>query len=55
MAQVRPFFWFLTRGRECRIFQEKSTPEIIKEILGDYGFSSDLDDKLTETYPKRTY
>jgi len=55
MAQVRPFLWFLTRGQDCRIFQEKSTPEIIKEVLSDYGFGSDIDDKLTETYPKRTY
>ncbi len=55
LAHIRPFLWFLTRGKESRIFQEMSTPEIIKEILNDYGFGSDLDDKLTETYAKRTY
>lgn len=55
IAHIRPFFWFLTRGTECRIFQDMSTPEIIKQILGDHGFGADLDDKLTETYNKRTY
>jgi len=55
IAHIRPFFWFLTRGRECRIFQNLSTLEIIKEIFGDHGFAPDLDDKTTGTYPKRTY
>ena len=55
MAHVRPFFWFLTRGIESRVFQDMSTPEIIKAIIGDHGFGSDLQDKLSETYLKRTY
>ena len=55
MAEVRPFFWFLTRGRNNRIFQKKTTPEIVKEVIGDHGFGSDIDDQLSETYVKREY
>lgn len=55
IAECRPFLWFLTRGRENRIFQEMSVIDIMKEILGDYGFWTDVDNKTSGTYPKRTY
>lgn len=55
VAEVRPWLWFLTKKTDSRIFQEKSAPDIIKEILGDYGFSSDIIDSLTGTYKLRTY
>ena len=32
-ATLRPWLWFLTRTADCRIFQEKSAPDIIKEIF----------------------
>src|SRR5205823_7076580 len=31
-AEVVPWLWFLTRSADCRIFQNKSTPEIIQAI-----------------------
>ena len=34
-ATVRPWFWFLTRTKDCRIFQEQTVPEIIKEVFAD--------------------
>ena len=43
-ASVVPWFWFLTKTTDCRIFQEKTVPEIIKEVVGEAGFSGDLDD-----------
>lgn len=55
VAEVRPWLWFLTRTRENRIFQDLTVIDVIKEILGDYGFSSHLKTKLSETYVKRTY
>lgn len=55
VAEVRPWLWFLTRGQNSRIFQEMSTPDIIKEVLGAYGFASDIDDKLSDSYAARTY
>ena len=55
MAECRPFLWFLTRGRENRIFQDMSVIDIMKEIMQEYGFWAYVDDKTSTTYPKRTY
>ena len=53
-AILRPWLWFLTRTRDCRIFQEKTVSDIIKEIFGDHGFS-DYEEKLNESYRTREY
>ena len=44
----------LTQTTDCRIFQDKTVPEIIKQIFGDLGFS-DFKDELTATYTKWDY
>ena len=38
-AQIVPWLWFLTRVSDCRIFQDKSVPDIIQQIFSDLGFS----------------
>lgn len=48
-ATLRPWFWFLTRTADCRIFQNKIVPDIIKEVFRDQGFS-DFEDTLSGTY-----
>ena len=48
-ATVRPWFWLLTRTADCRIFQNKKVPDIIKEVFRDQGFS-DFEDALSGTY-----
>jgi type VI secretion system secreted protein VgrG len=48
-ATVVPFLWFLTRNADCRIFQNISIPDIVKQILADRGYS-DVIDQLTGTY-----
>jgi len=48
-ATVHPWFWFLTRTADCRIFQDKSVPDIIQEIFRNLGYS-DFEDKLTANY-----
>ena len=53
-AEVRPWLWFLTLHADCRIFQEKSALEVIKEIFSDRGFS-DVQDKTSSTFEKREY
>ncbi len=53
-ASVRPWLWFLTRTADCRIFQEKTVPEIIKLVFADHTVA-DIKDELTYTYPKRNY
>src|SRR5215203_517280 len=35
-ATVRPWLWFLTRTADCRIFQDKTVPEIVEEIFADH-------------------
>ena len=53
-ATVRPWLWFLTRTSNCRIFQDKSVIDIIKDIFGQRGFS-DFKDQTKHSFPKRTY
>lgn len=36
---VVPWFWFLTRSTDCRIFQHKTVQEILSEIFQEHGFS----------------
>jgi type VI secretion system secreted protein VgrG len=55
IAEIRPWIWFLTRSRNNRIFQNMTTTAIVQEILGDYGFSSDLKSKHSKAEPKREY
>jgi type VI secretion system secreted protein VgrG len=48
-ASVVPWFWFLTRVTDCRIFQNKTVPDIIKEVMLEYGYS-DLKDSLNGSF-----
>ena len=48
-ATVVPWLWFLTRTADCRIFQKKSVPDIIKEVFRGHGFT-DFSEKLSGTY-----
>ncbi len=48
-ATLRPWLWFLTRTADCRIFQEKTAPDIIKEVFRDHGFT-DFREELSGTY-----
>jgi len=48
-ATVVPWFWFLTRTADCRIFQEKTVPDIIEQIFRDRGFT-DYDNRLSGVY-----
>lgn len=36
---VRPWFWLLTRTADCRIFQQKSIPDIFEAVAKEYGFT----------------
>ena len=46
---LRPWLWFLTRTADCKIFQEKKVPDIIKEVFDDNGFT-DVEDLLGGDY-----
>jgi type VI secretion system secreted protein VgrG len=53
-AVVVPWLWFLTRTADCRIFQEKTVPEIIKQVFGDFGFH-DFEDQTQGHYDTWDY
>ena len=53
-AVVHPWLWFLSRTADCRIFQDKTVPEIVKNIFGEHPTSSFKDD-TTGSYAKWTY
>ena len=46
---IRPWLWFLTRTSDCRIFQNKTVPEIIKEVCNNLGFT-DIKVQLSASY-----
>ena len=53
-ATLSPWFWFLTRTSDCRIFQEMTAPDIIKQVFNDHGFS-DYEERLTGSYKTWEY
>ena len=53
-AVVSPWLWFLTRTANCRIFQEKTVPDILKEVLESHT-ASDVKFELTAHYRKWEY
>jgi type VI secretion system secreted protein VgrG len=53
-ATIRPWLWLLSLSENCRIFQEKSYPEIIKEVFDELNFS-DYEIQLTGAYPALDY
>ena len=53
-ATLVPWLWFLSRTADCRIFQDKTVPDIVKEIFREHGFT-DFDDRLSGNYRQWTY
>ena len=46
--RLRPWLWLATRRHDYRIFQDRSVPEIVAEVLGRYGHP--FEQKLTRSY-----
>ena len=53
-ATVHPWLWFLSRTADCRIFQDKTVPEIVKIVLGEHPTNS-FKESLTGSYAKWDY
>ena len=51
---ARPWLWFLTRTSDCRIFQEMTVPDIIKEVFREHGYT-DFEEKLNNSYRTWNY
>jgi len=53
-ATLRPWLWFLTRTSDCRIFQKKNVPDIVKEVFRGHGFT-DFEEELNGSYRQWEY
>src|SRR5215212_10360695 len=38
-AEMRPWTWFLSLSTDCRIFQNKTSVEIIEQVFKDHGYA----------------
>ncbi|MCY2967098.1 MAG: type VI secretion system tip protein TssI/VgrG [Planctomycetota bacterium] len=54
-ATIVPWLWFLTQTTDCRIFQKKSSKQIIEQIFTEAGFTDFDLAGLSRNYPPREY
>lgn len=52
---IAPWFSFLGYTRDHRIFQNKTVPDIVKEIFGDFQYDHFDTKGLSGSYPEREY
>jgi type VI secretion system secreted protein VgrG len=50
-AEMVPWLWFLSQTSDCRIFQNKTVPEIVTQIFQEFGFR-DFRSALQGTYER---
>src|SRR5512145_29636 len=53
-ATLRPWFWFLTRSADCRVFPDMSVEDIFRKLAQEHGFT-DFQFKLGGSPPKRIH
>jgi type VI secretion system secreted protein VgrG len=53
-AEMVPWLWLLTRNADCRIWKNKSVPDIIIEVFNDLGFN-DYTNSLQSSYDPLEY
>jgi len=51
---LRPWLWFLSNRRDCRIFQKMSVIEIIEDVFAAYS-DANYELRLLNTYQPRDY
>lgn len=54
-AVLRPWLWFLTLASDCRIFQELSVPDILKQVFAPYSIADVDTSGLSASYKALTY
>ena len=54
-ATLRPWLWMLTRTKNYRIFQQKTVPDILKEMFDFHSGIANVEFQLTETYTPWVY
>ncbi|MCQ4167486.1 type VI secretion system Vgr family protein [Tahibacter harae] len=53
VAQLKPWLWYATRRSDYRIFQQMTTPDIVKQVLAMYPFQTKW--LLSRSYRKWNY
>jgi len=53
-ATVRPWFWFLSRIADCRVFQDKTVKEIFEAVVKEHNFT-DFRFEIGSGYKKHAY
>jgi len=53
-ATMVPWLWFLTQTSDCRIFQGKKAPDIIKQVFSELGFT-DIEERLSGSFREWDY
>lgn len=53
-ATLVPWMWFLKQASDCRIFQEKTVPDVIEEVFKAQGFDQ-YELRLSGSYESREY
>ena len=53
-ATLRPWLWLVSRASNCRIFEGRTTPQIVHDVLEAHGFN-EVEDRLTAAYEPREY
>jgi type VI secretion system secreted protein VgrG len=54
-AEVVPRLWFLDCASDCRIFQDMACPDIVREVLQDYGVDNVAFRLFKADYPVAEY
>jgi len=52
--RLQPWFWFLSRAADCRVFQKKTVVQIFEALAKEHKFQ-DYEVSLTGTYEPREY
>ncbi|MFO7179179.1 MAG: type VI secretion system tip protein VgrG [Pseudomonadota bacterium] len=48
-ARMRPWLWLMSYRTNSRIFQNKTVPDVLKELFREHGFT-DLEERLSSEY-----
>nr|WKF57367.1 Actin cross-linking toxin VgrG1 [Paraburkholderia busanensis] len=50
---LRPWLWYLTQNIDCRIFQQSTAVDMLRQVFGAYGFQ--VEERLLATYRRWDY
>ena len=51
---ARPWFWFLSQTQDCKVFQNQTVLEILKDVLKDHPIAA-FDDRTTASFTPWVY